>query len=315
MTTDDDNTNYLAKPLDWCDLLLSQPLFVFKRHALSFLLIAFAASGLRALLSFIFDVANGPNYGADYGYETDYSTSSSVGDGDYTAYSNAGTSRSAMAGMYFMYYVNALILYIVATLVDGACIHLVAMLYAGQQSPPLQLQDDYDESPPKQQGSLQSLQQQAMTAVVAIGKAVEKILPLVGSCLVISGIMFVVLLFMAILFSPIIVASGQNAGGNMMVLTFAMLIFIFWISCATFLMYPAIMVEHASIRVSIERSYHLTKEYMWNILGLLLVYGLMKTGISIIIVAITVANTQAAFIIRGILIFGLNTFFLALMAM
>ena len=268
------------KPLDFCDLVFPRPFHVLRQNWAAFLTIALLASGLRALLAFVFDVANGPNYGADYGAEVDYGNS--YGDDDYQ---QTGTEMDAAT--ITMSLVNSLILFVAMCLADGACIYVVANLYAGQ--PPF-------------------------SALIAIGAVAEKIVPLVGSCLLVSTGLFVVC-FALVLIIFLIIANGGNAMGTYF---FLMVVFFgvsLYVSIVTYLMYPAIVVENKGVVDSIKRSIQLTEGCLGKILAMLMIYGLLKMALGTVIVAVTISNTQAAFIVRGLLSFCLNTFFLAIGAM
>ena len=269
------------KPLDFCDLLLPRPFYVLGQNWKSFLTIALLASGLRALLAFVFDVVNGPNYGADYGAEVDYGNS--YGEDDYQQ-----TGYTMDAATLTMSLVNSMILFVVMCLADGACVQVVANMYAGQPT---------------------------LSAVDAIGTVAEKGLALVGSCLLVSFGMLSLLFFVLVIPFIIAIQIGINPVGAYY---FFMMIFLgisIYVTIVAYLMYPAIVVENKGVVDCIRRSIRLTEGYFWKIVAVLLTYGLIKMILGVVIQAMTINNTQAAMIARGVLSFLVNTFFLAMGAM
>lgn len=223
-------------------------------------------------------MVNGPNYGADYGAEVDYG--SSYGEEDYQ---QAGYEMDAAT--ITMSLVNSLILFVVMCLADGACVHIVANLYAAQ--PPV-------------------------SAVMAIGTVTEKILPLVGSCLLVSLVLFIPLFIICLILLLLIASGSGNFMGAYMVLMVAFFAFSLYVSTVTYLMYPAIVVENKGVVDSIQRSVQLTQGYLGKILALCMIYGLFKMALGTVILSATLSETTAANIVRGVLSFCLNTFFLAI---
>jgi len=280
------DTESYWKNLDFCDLMLPRPFAVLAQNWRSFFIIALLASTLRAFLAFLFDLCNGPNYGADYGYDVDYGNS--IGDEDYEQ-TQAGQLLD-LATM-TMRFVNSLILFVATCLADGACIEVVANIYAGQ--PPL-------------------------SAVVAIGTVAEKIVPLVGSCLLVSfGLFSIAMVFFLPILLLIVMVTGaqENAFGAYEFLLLVFLVIAVYVSIVTYLMYPAIVVENQGIVGSVKRSFGLTQGYLGKILALLVVYGLIKMMLGVVILSVTYTNTTAALVIRGVLSFLVNTFWIAIGAM
>lgn len=275
------DASHYWKPLDFCDLVIPRPFHVLGQNWKSFLTIALLASGLRALLAFVFDVVNGPNYGADYGAEVDYGNS--YGEDDYQQ-----TGYTMDAATLTMSLVDSLILFVVMCLADGACIQVVANLYAGQ--PPL-------------------------SAVNAIGTVAEKGLVLVGSCMLVSFGMFTVLFFLLMIVFIIVIQIGADPVGAYYFLVMLWLGISIYVTIVTYLMYPAIVVENKGVVDSIRRSIQITEGYFWKIVAVLLTYGLIKMVLGVVIMAMTINNTQAAIIAKGVLSFMVNTFFLAMGAM
>lgn len=268
------------KPLDFCDLVFPRPLHVFGKNWKSFLTIALLASGLRALLAFVFDVVNGPNYGADYGAEVDYSYS--YGEDDYQQ-----TGYNMDAATITMSLVNSLILFVVMCLADGACNQVVANLYAGQPS---------------------------LSAVDAIGTVAQKGLSLVGSCLLVSFGLFAVLFLLMVIFI-VLFQIGANYVGAYVCLVILYIFIAIYVSIVTSCMYPAIVVENKGVVDSIRRSIQITEGFFWKILAALLTYGLIKMVLGVVILAMTLSNTTASLIVRGLLSFIVNTLFIAMGAM
>lgn len=309
---DSGDGSYL-KPLDLCDLAFSRPFRVFGQRAPAFLAVALVASGLRALLAFVFDVVNGPNYGADYGHQYSGGVDSYFATFDMGPYAyddpdfEESYAATFDAATYVMLMANALILFVVACLVDAACVKLVADVYAtGRQQ--------QRESPVGSSRRRLSPSAVGETVVVAVGAAAERIAPLVGSCLLVYAaviLIWVVSSMLAIFF--LFISGSTQAYLLFLLVAFGAAVYV---SFVTYLAYPAIVVENAGVIASIRRSFQLTEGYnIFVVVIACLACGFLKLCLSTLIHAATYFDTQGAIIARGVLFFCLNTFFLAIAAM
>ena len=312
--------SYLT-PVGHCDILFGRTLQVFVEEYKSFLVIGFVACGLRALLAFVFDVVNGPQYGADYYGATSRSTGSSTSSSIiplsflYGKHLDANDSSSNVVddemhvdvqdivATLFMKWVDSLILFVVACLANGACIHLVAIMYAKHQ--PKQQQHQHEE-----QGSLS-------LAVTAIGIAAHHGVALIGSCLVVMVGLFVVLFtLMMLAMIPIIISGGENSVRvHLLFVALTTAATVIYVSLVTYFIYPAIIVEQKGIWDSINRSLHLTQGYLCKLLGICVFYSFFEMFLRLFVTVVTSSDTQVAMIARIVLRLCLDTFLFSISAM
>lgn len=259
--------------LNWCELIYGQPLTVFMGNAAGFLTIAFVASALRFVLAFIFDFVNGDNYGAEYGTEADVSGM------DYNL--DLNSNQQFDASTFTMNVVDAVILYVVACLADGATVQVVSEMYAGQAP---------------------------TSAFTAFGTVGWKAIPLVGSCLLVSSLLTGIFLVMMPL-----TYLGRPGGMFMMVAVWLAVAVYVTLNC--FVVYPVIVVENFGIIDSIKRSVQMTHGHLVQIFVVLVVMTLAKSTISVILVSFTypyeLMGNQYAHYTREIFSFIINAFFLA----
>lgn len=259
--------------LNWCELIYGQPLTVFANNAACFLTIAFVASVLRFGLAFIFDYVNGDNYGAEYGTEADLSGM------DYNL--DLNTNQRFDAATFTMNVVDAVILYVVACLADGATVQVVSEMYAGQAP---------------------------RSAFTAFGTVGWKVVPLVGSCLLVSSLITGVFLVMMPL-------SYLGRPGGLFLVVAVWLAVAVYVTLNCFVMYPVIVVEGFGIMDSIKRSVQMTHGHLVQIFVVLAVLTLAKATVSVVLVSLTYPyeymGNQYAQYTRMVFSFIINAFFMA----
>ena len=187
-----------------------------------------------------------------------------------------------------------LILCLVVCWADGATAHAVGTMYAGST---------------------------ASSPWAAMLAATKKIPYLVSVCFTVSFIFMVVYVCCIMLFLGIGYAlEGGYAALPIMLFLFAATAT--FISLILYLMYPIVMVEHHGVQEAIQRSHKLMIGNFGTVFCVLLVYGLVKSALSVLVIIFTItvdydsstnhSSGQVAYWARTSLSFLINTTFLGI---
>jgi len=208
--------------------------------------------------------------------DVDYSMDDSVQDlVEVSAFDSAATST--------MYLVDSIIFFVVMCLNDGAIIQAVAEMYVGCTP----------------------------TAVASIGTAAYKLVPLVGSSLLVGLILFIPLFILMLINMGLMMNNGTNG----IILTVLVMIVIgIYVAVITFNMYPAIVVENTSATRSIWRSSMLAEGHFGEILAVVIIFGLFQNLLSFAVGIWTLSENGATRIVGNILLFVLAVVFASLRA-
>ena len=265
--------NDLLKPLQsFREVCFQHPWRVFSLNKTCFIVIALVAAGLRFGLAFLWDLCNGNDYSADYGTEPDVNGQYDI---DYN-YNYQPTAKDTV-----MWANNMLIMFLVMCWADGATARAVGTMYAGSST---------------------------TTPWTAMVSATKNIIPLVGTCFTISFFLMVAYVCTILLFLGIENAlDGGHAALPVMLFLFAGTATL--ISLVTYLIYPIIMVEQVGVQDSIQRSLKLMNGNFVTVFLVLLVYGLLKSALSILVILSTI---NVAYWTRASLSFLINATFLGI---